>query len=141
RLQPIAPSGRADAGFAAAAQIGNDEVARSEAIGAHGYAEISRVVGPRPARPVQVLTHCNAGWLAAVDWGTASDPIYKAVGGGRCPPRGRAGGSAGAPIAGGLRGAATRCASSTAPAAASGSRAVRSRTRRSTPPRAASAPA
>ena len=72
RLQPIAPSGRADAGFAAAAQICDDEVARSEAIGVHGMPLVRR------DGRVRVLTHCNAGWLATVDWGTALAPIYQA---------------------------------------------------------------
>jgi methylthioribose-1-phosphate isomerase len=60
--------------FEAAATIATDEVARSEAIGTHGLPLIRR----RAGSPVRVLTHCNAGWLATVDWGTALAPIYKA---------------------------------------------------------------
>jgi len=52
-------------------------VAFCEAIGAHGAALI-RAVHERTGRIVNVLTHCNAGWLATVDWGTALAPVYKA---------------------------------------------------------------
>ncbi len=65
-----------DAAFAAAARICDHDVARCEAIGRHGLALIRAAA--RPGRPVNVLTHCNAGWLATVDWGTALAPIYKA---------------------------------------------------------------
>jgi methylthioribose-1-phosphate isomerase len=72
-------SDRAAAGFARAAQICDDEVARCAAIGRHGRAVIEAVArGPAAGRPVRVLTHCNAGWLATVDWGTALAPIYQA---------------------------------------------------------------
>jgi methylthioribose-1-phosphate isomerase len=62
-----------DAAFAAAQQIADDDVAICEAIGTHGL-ELFRAA----KQPVRVLTHCNAGWLATVDWGTALAPIYKA---------------------------------------------------------------
>jgi methylthioribose-1-phosphate isomerase len=75
-----APGDRADAALALAAQIADDEVARCEAIGRHGLAVIEGLAdGPaRGRRPVRILTHCNAGWLATVDWGTALAPIYRA---------------------------------------------------------------
>jgi|SRR5688572_4755750 len=78
-LAPLAPSARADAAVAAAQAIADDDVAQCEAIGRHGAAVI-RAAAERlgGARPVRVLTHCNAGWLATVDWGTAIAPIYKA---------------------------------------------------------------
>ena len=45
-------------------------------------------IAPRgKAEPVNVLTHCNAGWLATVDWGTATAPIYMAHDQGRAGPR------------------------------------------------------
>jgi len=79
RLGALPPEQRATAGFAAAAAICDDDVAQCEAIGGHGAAVIraaaDKVVGNRPVR---VLTHCNAGWLATVDWGTALAPVYKA---------------------------------------------------------------
>ena len=62
--------------FAEAAVIADEDVALCEAIGMHGEAVIRAAGGS--GRPVQVLTHCNAGWLATVDWGTALAPIYKA---------------------------------------------------------------
>ena len=79
-MQGIAdvPAGdRSDAAFALAAQICDDEVARCEAIGRHGLAMIEQLARDRD-RPVRLLTHCNAGWLATVDWGTALAPIYRA---------------------------------------------------------------
>jgi methylthioribose-1-phosphate isomerase len=66
----------ADAAFATAAQICEDDVACCEAIGRHGLALIERAA--TSGRPVRILTHCNAGWLATVDWGTALAPVYKA---------------------------------------------------------------
>jgi methylthioribose-1-phosphate isomerase len=61
---------------AAATKICDDDVATCEAIGRHGVALLATL---RPQQPVRVLTHCNAGWLATVDWGTALAPIYKAA--------------------------------------------------------------
>ena len=63
-----------------AAGICDEDVAINEAIGVHGAELIERLwrakgAGPEPLR---ILTHCNAGWLATVDWGTALAPIYKA---------------------------------------------------------------
>jgi methylthioribose-1-phosphate isomerase len=52
----------------------DEDVALCEAIGRHGLALIERA----RKRPVNILTHCNAGWLACVDWGTALAPIYMA---------------------------------------------------------------
>jgi len=63
--------------YDAAAKIADDDVATCEAIGEHGKALIA-AVAEQHDRTVQVLTHCNAGWLATVDWGTALAPVYKA---------------------------------------------------------------
>ena len=68
---------RAAAAAALAARICDDEVARCEAIGRHGLGLLERIAARRD-RPLRVLTHCNAGWLATVDWGTALAPIYRA---------------------------------------------------------------
>jgi methylthioribose-1-phosphate isomerase len=62
--------------YAEAAAIADEDVAQNEAIGAHGLPLIEQAA--RRGRRVNVLTHCNAGWLATVDWGTALAPIYKA---------------------------------------------------------------
>ena len=70
---------RFDAAFARAAEIAEADVAINRAIGEHGeglIAEVPRRKGT--AGRVDVLTHCNAGWLATVDWGTALAPIYRA---------------------------------------------------------------
>src|SRR5260370_32848510 len=54
-------------------------MAISGARGGHGVKLIEAVAGKkRPGEPVDILTHCNAGWLATVDWGTATAPIYTA---------------------------------------------------------------
>jgi methylthioribose-1-phosphate isomerase len=73
------PEQRATAALARAEAIAEEDVAINRAIGEHGLAAIwaSFVAKPGEA-PVQILTHCNAGWLATVDWGTALAPIYRA---------------------------------------------------------------
>ena len=55
-----------------AQQICDEDVSTNSAIGDHGLALISEAANACPSRPVNILTHCNAGWLATVDWGTAS---------------------------------------------------------------------
>ena len=75
-LRPLAPSGRADAAWTRAGQIVEEDVEINRQIGAHGLA-LLRDVAERKGR-VNVLTHCNAGWLATCDWGTATSPIYQA---------------------------------------------------------------
>jgi methylthioribose-1-phosphate isomerase len=79
RLAPLAPSGRFDAAAARAARICDEDVEINRRIGEHGLALIEAVAA-RKSGPVKVLTHCNAGWLATVDWGTATSPIYQAAG-------------------------------------------------------------
>ncbi len=70
---------RAVAAFARADAICADDVATNQAIGHHGLALI-RAAHERRGKsgPINVLTHCNAGWLACVDWGTALAPVYLA---------------------------------------------------------------
>lgn len=67
---------RRDVAYRLAAEICNEDVSINESIGENGL----RMFEPFRGRsaPVRVLTHCNAGWLATVDWGTALSPIYKA---------------------------------------------------------------
>jgi methylthioribose-1-phosphate isomerase len=70
---------RVAAAYARAAAICAEDIAGNEAIGRHGLALIAGVAARKPpGARVNVLTHCNAGWLATVDWGTATAPIYKA---------------------------------------------------------------
>src|SRR5581483_5822220 len=61
-----------------AEEIGDEDVAINSAIGRHGLQLIERIAARKGGKPVNVLTHCNAGWLATVDWGTATAPIYHA---------------------------------------------------------------
>jgi methylthioribose-1-phosphate isomerase len=82
RVEPLPLGERAAAAQAEALAIAAEDVAMCEAIGDHGLEMFQRLAAARPAerqgQPFQVLTHCNAGWLATVDWGTALAPIYKA---------------------------------------------------------------
>ncbi len=78
-LRPLPPAGRAAAAWARAGAICDDDVAICRTIGRHGLAPIRSAAARKPpGKPVHVLTHCNAGWLATVDWGTATAPIYMA---------------------------------------------------------------
>ena len=78
-LRPLPPSSRAPAAYARAGEIAEQDVAINREIGRHGLSLIEKIVASkRPGDPVNVLTHCNAGWLATVDWGTATSPIYQA---------------------------------------------------------------
>ena len=76
RLRNSRPHDRAANAYAEAAAIAEEDVAQNQAIGAHGVPLLT--AARRGDAPVQVLTHCNAGWLATVDWGTALAPIYAA---------------------------------------------------------------
>ena len=78
RLRNTAVAARAATAYAEAAAIAEEDVATNAAIGRHGAPLIQQAAAARPGTPVNVLTHCNAGWLATVDWGTALAPIYAA---------------------------------------------------------------
>ena len=98
RLLPLPPAARAGAARDEAIAICDEDVRTNEAIGTHGLALLRQRQAERQAQagdegrsgrrgsdhrppgppPLQVLTHCNAGWLATVDWGTATAPIYLA---------------------------------------------------------------
>ncbi|MEQ8603417.1 MAG: S-methyl-5-thioribose-1-phosphate isomerase [Marivibrio sp.] len=70
---------RAALAWARAAEIGDEDVEICKAIGRNGLTLIEEIAAQKPkGEPVNVLTHCNAGWLATVDWGTATAPIYMA---------------------------------------------------------------
>ena len=71
---------RRPAAWREAAAICEEDVATNEAIGRHGVELIRSIWQDKGRRePVRILTHCNAGWLATVDWGTALAPVYRAV--------------------------------------------------------------
>jgi methylthioribose-1-phosphate isomerase len=76
-LGPLPPADRAAAAWLEAQAIADEDAALNEAIGRHGLALIEREHAAK-ARTVNILTHCNAGWIATVDWGTALAPIYMA---------------------------------------------------------------
>ena len=72
-------SNRASVAMSEAASIADEDVAINEAIGNHGLEVIRSIAsGKKNNSAVNILTHCNAGWIATVDWGTALAPIYKA---------------------------------------------------------------
>lgn len=78
-LIPLEPKSRADAAYKRAAAICDDDVAQCRAIGEHGHKIIARLwESLNRNSAIDILTHCNAGWLACVDWGTALAPIYAA---------------------------------------------------------------
>jgi methylthioribose-1-phosphate isomerase len=69
---------RAEAALRRAGEIAEDDIATNQAIGRHGRKLIEDVAARKKSERVNVLTHCNAGWLAAVDVGTALAPVYAA---------------------------------------------------------------
>ena len=79
-LKPLPVAERADAAYEHAAGIADEDVELNRAIGSHGLTLIRQIAASKkPGESVNILTHCNAGWLATVDYGTATAPIYLAV--------------------------------------------------------------
>lgn len=78
RLKPLPASGRSAAAYRRAAEIADEDVAINQAIGRNGLDIIRAIAAKKPGQTINILTHCNAGWLATVDWGTATAPIYTA---------------------------------------------------------------
>ncbi|HOO83438.1 MAG TPA: S-methyl-5-thioribose-1-phosphate isomerase, partial [Prolixibacteraceae bacterium] len=64
--------------FKCASELKQSEIDHCEKIGEHGLALIEAIAKKKNGECVNILTHCNAGWLACIDWGTATAPIYKA---------------------------------------------------------------
>ncbi len=77
RLRNTGFTERVRVAYEEAGLIAEEDVAQNRAIGEHG-AGLIRDAHERTGRPARVLTHCNAGWLATVDWGTALAPVYAA---------------------------------------------------------------
>jgi methylthioribose-1-phosphate isomerase len=78
-LRWLPSAARAAAAYARAGEIAEEDIAINQNIGRHGLALIEAISAKKPpGERVNVLTHCNAGWLATVDWGTATAPIYLA---------------------------------------------------------------
>lgn len=79
-LGPLSTSERAQAAFIKAADICEADVETNRMIGVHGLEIIKKIAATKkPGEAVNILTHCNAGWLATVDWGTATSPMYHAM--------------------------------------------------------------
>ncbi|WP_350335096.1 S-methyl-5-thioribose-1-phosphate isomerase [Coralliovum pocilloporae] len=77
-LKPVQPQDRTEAAYKAAADICDEDVEINAAIGRNGLEIIRRLSEAKGGALVNILTHCNAGWLATVDWGTATAPVYMA---------------------------------------------------------------
>ncbi|HEY4394387.1 MAG TPA: S-methyl-5-thioribose-1-phosphate isomerase [Polyangia bacterium] len=78
RLAPLPPAARVAAARAAGDEIADEDVAMNRAIGQHTLALFRAAAARRTGQPLQILTHCNAGWLATVDHGTALAGVYAA---------------------------------------------------------------
>lgn len=79
-LLPLPAAARRDAAYDLAQRICEEDVEINYSIGQHGLGLIQKMWQERgeTSEPFHILTHCNAGWLATVDWGTALSPIYQA---------------------------------------------------------------
>ncbi|GAB5527514.1 MAG: S-methyl-5-thioribose-1-phosphate isomerase [Roseivirga sp.] len=77
-LLQVEAENRTDRALAAAARIKTDDIEICRMIGVHGL-ELIRELYQKEQRVINILTHCNAGWLATVDWGTATSPVYHAM--------------------------------------------------------------
>ena len=79
-LKPLPVAERADAAYARAAEIADEDVELNRSIGSHGVTLIRQIAASKkPGESVNIQTHCNAGWLATVDYGTATAPMYMAT--------------------------------------------------------------
>jgi methylthioribose-1-phosphate isomerase len=78
RLRPLPPGDRVAAAYDEAGRIADEDATQCESIGNHGLKLLEEIAARKGGKRVNILTHCNAGWLATVDWGTALAPIYKA---------------------------------------------------------------
>lgn len=78
KLKQYPKGKRAKLGFEAALKLWHLEISISKQIGRHG-GELIKDMYFKKKRPINILTHCNAGWLATVDWGTATAPMYWAA--------------------------------------------------------------
>ena len=78
-LRDLPPDKWVEASLAGAEAIADEDASWCKRIGQHGLPLLSAIHEQKPGNePVQVLTHCNAGWLAFTDWGSATAPIYAA---------------------------------------------------------------
>lgn len=78
RLRPVTPAERLELAWREAEAIADEDRAANARLGEFGLGIMAEIF-QRTGRPVQVMTHCNAGWLATVAWGTALAPVYHAL--------------------------------------------------------------
>ncbi len=79
-LRKLPVGERGAASYVRASEIAEEDVELNRAMGRHGLEIIKKIAAAKePGERVNILTHCNAGWLATVDYGTATAPIYMAV--------------------------------------------------------------
>ncbi len=78
KLHNLPAGDRVAAAYAEAAAIADDDAETCRMIGQNGLPLLAEIAARKPGETVNVLTHCNAGWLATVDYGTALSPIYQA---------------------------------------------------------------
>ena len=78
-LTPVSADERPLKALELAHQVAEEDVGINKKIGEHGLEIVKKIASKKPAgEPVRMLTHCNAGWPATVDWGTATSPMYHA---------------------------------------------------------------
>ena len=78
-LTPVSEDERPLKALELAHQVAEEDVGINKKIGEHGLEIVKKIASKKPAgEPVRMLTHCNAGWPATVDWGTATSPMYHA---------------------------------------------------------------
>ncbi|MEM7619340.1 MAG: S-methyl-5-thioribose-1-phosphate isomerase [Pseudomonadota bacterium] len=77
-LRSVPISERVEVAYTKAAKICDDDVETNRLIGVHGLELLRQASANKNGDTVNILTHCNAGWIACVDWGTATSPIYQA---------------------------------------------------------------
>jgi methylthioribose-1-phosphate isomerase len=77
-VAPLSPPARAAAAWERAVAIADEDAAQCRALGEHGLGLLRAASAKKGGGRLEVLTHCNAGWLATVDWGTALAPVYLA---------------------------------------------------------------
>ena len=78
-VRSLVPAERGDTAWGEAARMAEEDAETNRRIGQHGLELVRDIAGRKPAgEPVNILTHCNAGWLACTAWGTATSPVYQA---------------------------------------------------------------
>ncbi len=77
-LEPLSPSERVEAGYQKAGELCDQDVETNRMIGVHALELLKEISEKKNGETINILTHCNAGWIACVDWGTATSPIYQA---------------------------------------------------------------